>query len=308
MKKTTNWKITLEPGYPQAIAKAFFESLGLKGYDGNSFSNGIDNPIYVPTLKGNVKCYSVETSFKHNINFNLPSDWKRAEEYINADVPEVGKYYAVEEEGISFSMVGKVIESNEGKDLVRGFATTINSDEQFQERTNWCFRASGRTIREATKEEIEWLDRCIEAGKYLEKDVQYSLPIINGYDGKIELVQEEGFVTYGCARLNIKMIRQIAKLGTTKFFGNREVGSIRLRSSGVHITVEEAQQIAKVYKALKLKSVDTPKKSLKILKEEFAESTKKMNQLANDQEYDKAVDEKTKREYIQEKIDRLKKK
>lgn len=85
---------------------------------------------------------------------------------------EIGKYYYVWDNGGTFWMVGKVIrESNYPDSLNPTIANIISPQHsgEFVEGCNWATHSPSRAFRDATPEEIYWLDTCIQAGKYLQK-------------------------------------------------------------------------------------------------------------------------------------------
>lgn len=83
---------------------------------------------------------------------------------------EKGKYYYVWEEKNAFWMIG-VCEEAPIKDPIRAVATFIASDrEEMLVNSSWCFKyGKTRNYREATREEITWLNTCIRNGKKVEQ-------------------------------------------------------------------------------------------------------------------------------------------
>lgn len=69
---------------------------------------------------------------------------------------------------------------------------------------------------------------------------KYSLPKINGYEGKIS----GNTITYGCAALNIPTLKEL--LCVSAELGNRSIKSITL-SSDVTITMDEVKQIVEYF-------------------------------------------------------------
>jgi len=84
---------------------------------------------------------------------------------------EEDEYYYVEED--SFWMIGKVSVGNNGDN--RGTALrgdcyyAINPNNELRINDSWCYSDTSRTFRKATEEEIKWLERCNEEGKYISK-------------------------------------------------------------------------------------------------------------------------------------------
>jgi len=68
---------------------------------------------------------------------------------------------------------------------------------------------------------------------------QYSLPIINGYKGKL-IEPDRDLIEFGCAQISIQLLKRL----TLSHNGNRTIKSIKL-DSGVEITMEQIKQIIK---------------------------------------------------------------
>lgn len=90
------------------------------------------------------------------------------------------KYYYMEES--SFWMIGKItktglISNQNGQNST--LATIISLAKEYVEGCQWS--SIKREIREATQEEIEWLDLCIKAKSYINKPEKKIPQIIENY-------------------------------------------------------------------------------------------------------------------------------
>jgi len=85
---------------------------------------------------------------------------------------EEGKYYKVEDSG-GFWMIGIALSNGRLDDdgYYRSKAQFINKG-CYNKNADWSYGGNGqkRTYREATNEEIGWLEYCIEKNKYMSKE------------------------------------------------------------------------------------------------------------------------------------------
>lgn len=87
----------------------------------------------------------------------------------------INKYYYVWDDAYSGFMIGKCLGSIKiSGQYHRSEAVLINTfnDENKFSTNGWCFKDNKRYYREATSYEIEWLDRCIMAHRFIEKPKQ----------------------------------------------------------------------------------------------------------------------------------------
>lgn len=96
---------------------------------------------------------------------------------------EIGKYYRVDDES-GFWMIGKcsVEDRDSWRGHMRGIATFINKEQIFEEDGSWCYKIDDgtRNYKPASKEEIDWLNSCIAAGKYLDKpEEKYQYEVVH---------------------------------------------------------------------------------------------------------------------------------
>lgn len=85
----------------------------------------------------------------------------------------------------NFWMIGRVSIGNNGDNNggLRGQALDkIDSVSCFEKNRDWCYKSSDRDYRLATPEEIYWLDQCIEAGKFIQKEHIDFSKIQNNYE------------------------------------------------------------------------------------------------------------------------------
>lgn len=114
-------------------------------------------------------------STKQDNHFKLPEQWGEAKEFIiniNINSLEENEYYYVEED--DFWMIGKVSKGNNGNNddsTLRGDCYyMISQDKEYIKEDSWCYSDKNRTFRKATPDEIEWLELCHKAGKFLTKE------------------------------------------------------------------------------------------------------------------------------------------
>lgn len=86
----------------------------------------------------------------------------------------IGGYYYIWDQ--NYWMLGKVIRLG-GRGNNATWSNLISTESEFREDCNWSVQR--RQIREATSEEIEWLDACIREKKWLPKEK--ANPIVNNY-------------------------------------------------------------------------------------------------------------------------------
>ena len=86
-----------------------------------------------------------------------------------------GQYYYVWSDNCSGFMVGKCLGNikidNQYYRCNAILISTLDDNKAFQ-KTGWCYKSPERYYRNATKEEIEWLELCISEGKFIEKPKQ----------------------------------------------------------------------------------------------------------------------------------------
>jgi len=267
MSKLKNWVVKLQEGYPTILAETFFQKVGYQPSGRETFAEGNQNFMPEPGTETIVSAFGHGTQ-PDLVSFTLPDQWKEAEAYISLDLPVVGKYYKVTEPNVDLVLIGKVVESigipDSDEYNTRGKAHYINvksGESKFVDKDpGWCFHSSNgsRTFEDASQEEIDWLDLCIERNKFLSledfrKEVAGTiLPRVNGYEGIFDQDVTPGshskhVVRYGCAAIDVRMLKQLLKAQDNMFDGTRYVTAIQL-DSGVFVTVPEMQEIIKVHK------------------------------------------------------------
>jgi hypothetical protein len=127
---------------------------------------------------------------KSNNEFTLLTDLSEIQQYLpdgheDKEVKmEIGKYYRVDDES-GFWMIGKCSVVDKGfywGDCIRGIATFISQEQTFEEDASWCYKTDNgtRNYKPASKEEIDWLNSCIAAGKYLDKpEKKYQYEVVH---------------------------------------------------------------------------------------------------------------------------------
>lgn len=196
-KKNFKWFAT------KGEAESFAKTLPPKFEVGKWYqrTDGQPNPEWVTW----VKCYSsspfqdsenityggrhscgVERRSEHN--WELLTDLSIIQRYLPDGHPDkinemkVGNYYTVKDTAYSkFLMIGRCITVNEGSSGtdIRGIAEFIATfDKSYGKEKAWCYQTEKtRTFRLSTQDEIDWLNRCIAAGMYLDKDdLRFSTP------------------------------------------------------------------------------------------------------------------------------------
>lgn len=88
---------------------------------------------------------------------------------------DIGRYIYVSEG--DFFMIGRIEAETDEKQSFDGayrcLATYISSGDKYTEpkynkKSIWCYVGNGgRGYRDATQDEIDWLNACIKAGKYI---------------------------------------------------------------------------------------------------------------------------------------------
>jgi hypothetical protein len=83
------------------------------------------------------------------------------------------KYYYVWDDAYSGFMLGKCLGKFESEDQYKRclatFICTIPDTDSLQLNSLWCYSANRRYYREATTDEIEWLELCIKKGMFINK-------------------------------------------------------------------------------------------------------------------------------------------
>lgn len=111
----------------------------------------------------------LEACIAENRTVPLEEVLKKAENSLIID-----EYYTVTNS--NGYMIGKVTipMTEDSKDgYIRGRATVVtNFDNQKEFSTDdvWCYKSADRTFRKSTSDEIQWLDGCIKADKYIPKE------------------------------------------------------------------------------------------------------------------------------------------
>ena len=86
-----------------------------------------------------------------------------------------GKYYYVWDDNYSGFMIGKCLgaftEEDEFKRCNATFICTFPANKSLINKYSWCYESNQRHYREATTDEIEWLELCIKKGKFIEKPI-----------------------------------------------------------------------------------------------------------------------------------------
>jgi len=148
-----------------------------KAYHVNaSYSNSVytSNHIVQDDQILSIKLADLETVYKY-----FPEERPKVEE---GWVPKMGDYITVE--GLS-DMKGKLIiakyeqEYGSTKDPIRGKGPHITDfnravGKYYYDTDGWCFGKFGestdRSVRKATLDEIQWLDKCISKGEFVPKE------------------------------------------------------------------------------------------------------------------------------------------
>lgn len=158
-----------------------WDKLGHSGY----YDELDINKIYKIDLIGNFSfpnckndnCIRIGEIYKGWIPSEVVDLYKeRPSNSVSSSLPIEGEYYRVKDSDLGdFFMIGKVTRShnpNDSKDeSKRGYANFISShNKELNINSSWAFENDKeRSFKLATQEEREWLDRCIAAGKYLER-------------------------------------------------------------------------------------------------------------------------------------------
>lgn len=201
-KKIIGYKL-VKPEYEEAVKK-------ITGYTKWDYVNlkDCEGKHYIP-VKFETACYD---ALKEAGVLDLWFEPVYEEEKYKTDDIVIAKC-------INTEYIGKYIDNEHLKDWVL---------LSFLKNTNK--RGNGgsfsKTLRKATKEEIEEYNRP-------------KLPVINGYDGRIE----GDYVIYGCARFDKDWFRNLyVHLSHHLYKNTRKTMSIKL-DSGVEITMEQIKQI-----------------------------------------------------------------
>lgn len=131
------------------------------------------------TINGKPSNSAIKWSFPKRPFRGKYSDWQ---ELLSEEEIKVGDVLYVKEDasGIKGWMLGRIssLEKFSGG-IEKGIADFIHKFEpanhgifvNFVKNNTWCFSSPPtRTYRRATEEEIQWLDACITANKYMEKE------------------------------------------------------------------------------------------------------------------------------------------
>lgn len=142
---------------------------------------------------------SKEWDSTHDLKYSRPNMIYQSAHDFQLEMEE-GKYYYVEDE--DFWMIGLCkgnFQTADDNDK-HSDAVLITSDKTLNKSRGWCYQSEGnedestpRTYRPATQDEIEWLDACIEAGKYMEKDAIKKYTQQDWIDGKCALVWDSKY-------------------------------------------------------------------------------------------------------------------
>lgn len=83
------------------------------------------------------------------------------------------KYYYVWDDNYSGFMIGKCLGKFEKEDTIKrskaDFISTFPGHRDLRIFSVWCYSANTRHYREATTDEIEWLELCIKEGMFIDK-------------------------------------------------------------------------------------------------------------------------------------------
>lgn len=84
-----------------------------------------------------------------------------------------GKYYYVWDDSYSGCMIGKCLDKSETEDEYKrckaDFIITFLGQNNLNINSIWCYKATNRYYREATTDEIEWLELCIKETRFVKK-------------------------------------------------------------------------------------------------------------------------------------------
>lgn len=104
-----------------------------------------------------------------------------------------GRVYYIRER--NFFMIGKVIIGNNGAneaDILRGNANFISSGKDYSHNGSWSYKSRNRDYRFAIEEEENWLNDCMECGKFIKRDITKVLMIYSIFDSVIGFQDEFG--------------------------------------------------------------------------------------------------------------------
>lgn len=84
-----------------------------------------------------------------------------------------GEYYYVWDDNYSGFMIGKCLGTFETKGTLKrsraDFICTFPGNKELRISSCWCYSDNNRHYREATTDEIEWLELCIKEGMFVNK-------------------------------------------------------------------------------------------------------------------------------------------
>ena len=86
-----------------------------------------------------------------------------------------GKYYYVWDDEYPGFMIGKCLGNIKTDEIYKRcnatFICTFPGHRDLTISSSWCYSSNTRYYREATSDEIEWLELCIKENKFIEKPI-----------------------------------------------------------------------------------------------------------------------------------------